>query len=120
MMSLPVTVQELESLRLPIEGDGRTKTKASRTRFRHKRPRVVPINRSVETRAEASRVVWLSVVAHLPPSQVQWAHAVSLAHELEHMPREALAALAKEAKGSMAHLEASAVEVVRQLRDEWE
>jgi hypothetical protein len=119
-MSLPVIVQELETLQPPVEGNGHTKAKASRTRFRHKRLRVVPVNRSVETRAEASHVAWLSVMAHLPPSQLQWAHALSLARELEHMSREALAALAKEAKGSMAHLEASAVEVVRHLRDEWE
>ena len=119
-MSLPVIVQELRTLQPPVEGNGHTKVKASRTRFRRKRPRPMPGKQTVQTRAAASRVVWLSVVAHLPPSQAQWTYALLIDHELEAMPREALAALAKEAKGSLAHVEASAVEVVRQLRDEWD
>ena len=117
-MDMQVT-NVLEPYQLPTGNCGETRARAKLSHTSYGPPQIESCP-AAQTRAQASQVAWLSVAAHLPPSQTQMGPEIAAANELRQLPREALVALAQKAKGCLPNDGTSAVDCVRQLRDEWE
>ena len=78
-----------------------------------------PRTQIVKTLAAASTVSWRMVIIKLPPSHARVYQMLAIEQELKGLPRQELVELARKAKGSMKEAKNNAVEIVRQLREEW-